>query len=162
MKRLWTPWRMEFVSKADSAPGCFLCDKPAEDRDAENLILLRGRLVYAVLNLYPYNSAHTLIAPFAHRGDLGALDSATAEELIAMTQRLVRALGDEYHPDGFNVGMNLGRAAGAGVPDHLHVHVVPRWGGDTNFMAVTGETKVLPEALDRTYVRLHARLHADD
>jgi ATP adenylyltransferase len=160
VERLWTPWRMEFVTKADGVTGCFLCDKPAEDRDAENLILLRGERVYAVLNLYPYNSAHTLIAPFAHAGDFGTLDTATTQELMAMTQRVVRSLAAEYRPEGFNVGMNLGRAAGAGVPDHLHVHVVPRWGGDTNFMPVTAGTKVLPETLDRTYARLHARLSA--
>jgi ATP adenylyltransferase len=161
VKRLWTPWRMEFVTKADSATGCFLCDKPAENRDAENLILLRGERVFAVLNLYPYNSAHTLIAPFGHRGDFGTLDSITSEELMAMTQRVVRALTEEYRPEGFNIGMNLGRAAGAGVPDHLHVHVVPRWASDTNFMPVTADTKVLPETLDRTYARLHARLKAN-
>jgi ATP adenylyltransferase len=152
---------MEFVSKAASVTGCFLCATSAENRDAENLILLRGERVFAVLNLYPYNTAHTMVAPYAHRGDFGALDSATATELTAMTQRIIRLLQEEYRPDGFNVGMNLGRAAGAGVPDHLHIHIVPRWAGDTNFMPVTGGTKVLPETLDRTYTRLHARLTAD-
>jgi ATP adenylyltransferase len=154
---------MSYVSNVDSAPGCFLCKRPAEGaaRDAENLILLRGVGVFAVLNLYPYNTAHTLIAPYDHHGDFGTLDGATAGELTAMTQRLVRAVRAEYQPDGFNVGMNLGRAAGAGVPEHLHVHIVPRWSGDTNFMPVTAEVKVMPETLDRTYERLHKRLATD-
>lgn len=152
---------MQYVSTADSASGCFLCDKPHEQRDGENLIVARGQRVYAVLNLFPYNTAHTLVAPYAHEGDFGQLEADTAAELMVLTQRVVRALSDEYRPEGFNIGLNLGRVAGAGMPDHLHVHIVPRWGGDTNFMAVTGDTKVIPEGLERTYARLSARLHAD-
>lgn len=152
---------MQYVSTADSASGCFLCDKPREHRDSENLIVARGQCVYAVLNLFPYNTAHTLVAPYAHAGDFGQLEADTAAELMVLTQRVVRALSDEYRPEGFNIGLNLGRVAGAGMPDHLHVHIVPRWGGDTNFMAVTGDTKVIPEGLERTYARLSARLHAD-
>lgn len=159
MERLYTPWRYSFVSTADGATGCFLCDKPREDADALNLILLRGERVYALLNLYPYNTGHVMVAPYAHGGDLHALDPATAAELMAITQRMVGVLQDEYRPDGFNAGMNLGRPAGAGVPDHLHMHIVPRWSGDTNFMAVLGETKVLPETLDQTYQRLIRQLH---
>ena len=162
VERLWTPWRMEYMSGADSASGCFLCARPAEERDAENLVVLRGARAYAILNLYPYNTAHTLIAPYAHEGDYGRLDAETATELTALTQRLVRGIGAEYRPEGFNIGMNLGRVAGAGTPDHLHVHIVPRWGGDTNFMAITAETKVLPETLAQTYLRLRAHLAADD
>lgn len=160
MERLWTPWRMSYVTGADSAAGCFLCDRPAEgpERDTDNLILVRGVRVFALLNLYPYNTAHTLIAPYTHHGDFGTLDGETAAELMTLTQRLVRVLHAEYRPDGFNIGMNLGRAAGAGVPDHLHLHIVPRWGGDTNFMPVTAGVKVIPEALDHTYARLRARL----
>lgn len=158
MERLWTPWRMAFVSTADDTPGCFLCQKSAEDQDVDNLILIRAVHSYAILNLYPYNSAHTLVAPYRHTGDYGALDGAITAELTELTQRLVRAISAEYQPEGFNVGMNLGRVAGAGVPDHLHVHIVPRWGGDTNFMPVTADTKVLPESLAQTYRRLHQRL----
>lgn len=160
MQRLWSPWRMDYVTNADAAPGCFLCVKPAEDHDAENLIVLRGARAYAILNRFPYNTGHTLVAPYAHAGDFGALPAATADELTAITQRLVRALGAEYQPEGFNVGMNLGRVAGAGLPDHLHVHVVPRWGGDTNYMTVVGDTKVMPETLERTYQRVTAALAA--
>ncbi len=107
-----------------------------------------------ILNRYPYNSGHLMIAPYAHTGDLARLDPTIAADLMHTTQRSVHGLEAEYRPDGFNVGMNLGRPAGAGVPDHLHIHVVPRWNGDTNFMPIVGETKVLPETLDQTYDRL--------
>ena len=148
------------MSVADETPGCFLCEKPRQQDDARNLVVHRAERVYAVLNLYPYNTGHVLVAPYAHGGDLTALDPETCAALMALTQTVVAAVRDEYRPDAFNVGMNLGRPAGAGMPDHLHIHVVPRWTGDTNFMPVLGETKVLPESLDQTYARLRARLDA--
>ncbi len=156
MQRLWTPWRRAFIegTTGDASGGCFLCDNPAEQDDPANLILWRGEGAYVLLNLYPYNSGHVLIAPYTHGGDLAGLDTSIALELMALTQRCVGVLQQVYRPEGFNVGMNLGKPAGAGVPDHLHVHVVPRWNGDTNFMPVVGETKVLPETLDQTYARL--------
>ena len=156
MERLWTPWRRAFIESAsgNGSDGCFLCAKAAEHDDRANLILWRAESAYALLNLYPYNSGHLLVAPYRHTGDLGTLDAAIAHEMMGMTQRCIQTLQQVYHPDGFNVGMNLGRAAGAGVPDHLHMHIVPRWGGDTNFMPIVGETKVLPESLDETYERL--------
>ena len=161
MERLWTPWRMEFVKGADGEqPGCFLCNKPKEDNDTENLLLYRGERAYALLNLYPYNTAHTLVAPYTHGGDYGELDPATAAEIAAIAQRVVRAVQAEYRPEGFNTGMNLGRVAGAGMPDHLHLHIVPRWGGDTNFMPLVGGTKVMPETLDQTYTRVRSALDA--
>ena len=163
MERLWTPWRMRYVSSADDESGgqpdgCLLCVLPAQDasRDAENLLLYRGERAFVLLNLYPYNTAHLMIAPFLHTGDLAALPSDDGSELLALAQRAVTAIGGEYRPDGFNLGMNLGRVAGAGLPDHLHLHVVPRWSGDTNFMPLTAETKVLPESLQQTYARLKA------
>ena len=110
--------------------------------------------MFVILNLYPYNSGHLMVAPYTHHGDLATLDASVAAELMHMTQRCVEALQRAYHPDAFNIGVNLGKPAGAGVPDHLHVHVVPRWNGDTNFMPIVGETKVLPESLDQTYERL--------
>ncbi len=110
--------------------------------------------MFVLLNLYPYNSGHLMVAPYAHVGDFPRLEPATAAELMSVTQRAVDALRQVYSPDGFNLGMNLGRSAGAGVPDHLHMHVVPRWNGDTNFMPVVSQTKVLPESLDQTYARL--------
>jgi ATP adenylyltransferase len=156
---------MAFIEQASGAapaerPACFLCAKPAEspDHDRANLILYRGPRAYVLLNLYPYNSGHLMVAPYAHGGDLAALPAAIADELFALTRWSVGALSAEYHPDGFNVGMNLGLAAGAGVPNHLHLHVVPRWNGDTNFMPIVGETKVLPESLEQTYDRLLRRL----
>jgi ATP adenylyltransferase len=156
MERLWTPWRRAFVEGAtDNGSGeCFLCAKPAAHNDRANLIVWRGDCAYAMLNLYPYNSGHLLIAPYAHTADLAALDASIAQEMMRLTQRCVDVLQRGYRPDGFNVGMNLGKPAGAGVPDHLHIHVVPRWNGDTNFMPVVGDTKVLPETLDQTYDRL--------
>jgi ATP adenylyltransferase len=156
MERLWTPWRRAFIegATANTHSGCFLCTKPAEHDDRANLILWRGERAYVLLNLYPYNSGHLMIAPYAHTGDLATLDSATAQEIMALTQRCVGVLQQAYRPAGFNIGMNLGMPAGAGVPDHLHVHVVPRWAGDTNFMPIVAGTKVLPETLDQTYARL--------
>jgi ATP adenylyltransferase len=158
VERIYTPWRSAYVTMADVATGCFLCEKPKEDADERNLIVARAERVYAVLNLFPYNTAHTLVAPYQHGGDLTALDAATGADLMRLTQQVVAALGEEYRPDAFNLGMNLGRPAGAGVPEHLHMHIVPRWTGDTNFMPVLTETKVLPESLEQTYARVEARL----
>jgi ATP adenylyltransferase len=158
VERLWTPWRRAYLEGGDShAAGCFLCAHAADaEHDGENLVLLRGESVFVLLNLYPYNSGHLMVAPYAHTGDFVGLDAGIASELMHVTQRSVGVLQSVYAPDGFNVGMNLGKSAGAGVPDHLHVHVVPRWNGDTNFMPVVGETKVLPESLEQTYTRLAA------
>ena len=160
MERLWTPWRRAFVEGADNRSAeCFLCAIVAEHDDRKNLVPFRGERVFVLLNLYPYNSGHLMVAPYAHTGDLASLDVAIANELMQVTQRSVDVLQRAYRPDAFNVGMNLGRPAGAGVPDHLHVHVVPRWTGDTNFMPVLGETKVLPESLEQTYERLEPFFH---
>jgi len=159
MERLWTPWRMAFVGSSEPV-GCIFCAKTAEDRDEENLILHRGEHAFVLLNLYPYNSGHLMVAPYLHTGDLASLPAEVGIEILALAQRSVAALTAEYRPEGFNIGMSLGKIAGAGIPDHLHVHVVPRWGGDTNFMPVTAETKVLPETLDQTYRRLKPRLES--
>jgi ATP adenylyltransferase len=161
VERIFTPWRSTYVTTADETTGCFLCEKPREDADERNLIVLRAERVFAVLNLFPYNTGHVLVAPYVHGGDLTAIDPATAAELMQVTQKIVGALREEYRPDAFNAGMNLGRPAGAGVPDHLHMHIVPRWNGDTNFMPVLAETKVLPESLEQTYARVYARLHPE-
>ncbi|MBV9174314.1 MAG: HIT domain-containing protein [Chloroflexi bacterium] len=159
MERLWTPWRREFIEGATSDEkasdgACFLCQVPADHDDARNLLLHRGEHVFTILNRYPYNTGHLMIAPYEHTGDFPNLDPTTASELIHESQRSVAILRQVYTPDAFNAGMNLGKSAGAGVPDHLHVHVVPRWSGDTNFMPVIAQTKVLPETLDQTYERL--------
>lgn len=160
MERLWTPWRRAFIEGSTGASdACFLCTVPTQTDDKRNYLLYRGERVFTLLNLYPYNTGHLMVAPYAHTGDLANLDASVASELIALTQRSVSVVRRAYEPDAFNIGMNLGKAAGAGVPDHLHVHVVPRWMGDTNFMPVLGDTKVLPETLDQTYERLVHLFH---
>jgi ATP adenylyltransferase len=153
MDRLWTPWRMTYVGTGKPV-GCIFCVKPAENRDADHLILGRSERAYVLLNLYPYNSGHLMVVPYLHTGDLATLPPDVGADVLALTQRSISALTAEYHPQGFNVGMNLGEVAGGSVSAHLHLHVVPRWGGDTNFMPITAETKVLPETLDQTYRRL--------
>ena len=145
---------MTYVGGPEPA-GCFFCRVIADkDRDEENLVLFRGDRALVLLNLYPYNSGHLMVAPYRHTSDLAALPPEIAGGVLALIQRSVAALNDEYGPHGHNVGMNLGRAAGAGVPDHLHAHVVPRWDGDTNFMPLMADTKVLPESLQQTHRRL--------
>jgi ATP adenylyltransferase len=163
VERLWTPWRRAFIEGAatDSPDaGCFLCVSPSREHDRANLIVARAEHTFVILNRYPYNNGHLMVAPYAHTGDLVRLAPEIASELMATVQQAVGALELEYRPDAFNIGMNLGRAAGAGVPDHLHVHVVPRWSGDTNFMPVLSDTKVLPETLDQTYERLEPRFRS--
>ena len=159
LERLFTPWRAAYVTGAPtpSAGNCFLCANPRRNKDKETFILHRGRRGYILLNLYPYNSGHLMAAPYDHIGDLVRLDSETAQELWDLARLGVRALAEEYRAEGFNIGMNLGKAAGAGEPGHLHIHVVPRWSGDTNYMPVTAGAKVLPETLDQTYRRLKPR-----
>lgn len=146
---IWSPWRMEYIESLSGPDGgCFLCrsrDNPAAD--AENYVLWRGRRTLAILNRFPYTGGHTLIAPLAHVPGLADLDDATTLELWGMVRDVQAVLGKAIHAEGFNVGINIGRCAGAGLPGHLHVHVVPRWGGDTNFMAVTGDVRVIPVAL---------------
>jgi ATP adenylyltransferase len=134
--------------------GCIFCVKPAEGEDEKNLILGRSERAYVLLNLYPYNSGHLMVVPLLHTGDLASLPPDIGAEVLALTQKAISALTSVYRPQGFNVGMNLGEVAGGSISAHLHLHVVPRWGGDTNFMPVTAETKVLPETLDQTWRRL--------
>jgi ATP adenylyltransferase len=149
---LWSPWRQEYI-ESDKTQGCFLCDKQKED-DREALILQRSQRGYVLLNAYPYNPGHAIVAPYRHEGELERLDDDETGDCSRMLQRAIKALKDAMNPDGFNLGVNLGRVAGAGVPDHLHWHVVPRWNGDTNFMPVLGKTKVLSELLAQTYEKV--------
>lgn len=152
---------MAFVGKGGSSEndGCFLCHHAAApvEEDEANLVLFRGEHGFVVLNLFPYNSGHLMVAPYAHEGEIQALAPSIGHGLWDLVQRTVDVLQQEYRPDGFNLGMNLGRVAGAGLPGHLHVHIVPRWSGDTNFMPVVGDTKVMPEALVQSYRRLKPR-----
>lgn len=157
LQRLWTPWRMSYIKAPSSADsGCPFCELPARgpERDAESFIVHRGAHAYVILNAYPYNPGHLMVVPFRHTPDLDDLSDDEAAELTTLSQRAVRALRASSGPHGFNLGINMGGIAGAGIAEHLHQHVIPRWGGDTNFMPIIGQTKVLPELLDETYERL--------
>ncbi|MGZ4386311.1 MAG: HIT family protein [Gaiellaceae bacterium] len=150
---LWAPWRGEYVENADRQEGCVLC-RAAELPEEESLVLHRGEHAFAVLNRFPYSSGHLMLAPHRHVGVFAELALEEAAELHALTVAALAALSAVYAPEGFNIGWNLGRVAGAGVADHVHEHVVPRWSGDTNFMPVLGDVKVLPEHLRSTRARL--------
>lgn len=155
MERLWAGWRMSYIESARQDPGeCIFCRKPAAGRDRQELVLVRGRACFILLNAFPYSSGHLMVAPYRHIESFATLELAERDELIVLLGRSERALRREYRPHGFNMGVNLGAPAGAGVVGHLHAHLVPRWNGDTNFMTTIAGTKVLPEALDRTYERL--------
>jgi len=154
MKILWAPWRMKYIRSCSKDSECFLCRALSEDKDEENLILLRGEKSFIIMNRYPYNNGHLMIAPKRHVGDLLQLNDGELIEMIKMIKLAVKALKSEYNPDGFNIGLNLGRAAGAGLEDHLHMHIIPRWVGDTNFMPLISETKTIPELLTESYSRL--------
>jgi ATP adenylyltransferase len=155
MENLWAPWRMAFIEpKTSPKLGCIFCSQPAEHRDKERYILYRGERCFMMLNLYPYNNGHVMIAPYEHVGSLEGIDAATLAELMAQAQLALRALGRTMNPDGFNMGINQGKAAGAGFADHIHYHIVPRWHGDTNFMPVLADIRVIPEHLDTTYQKL--------
>ncbi len=149
---------MEYINKAAEEPGCFLCRKSKEDDDASNLILYRGESNFIILNVYPYNTGHLMVAPYRHVGDLSLLSDAEAREHLEMVKLGLKLLTETMSPEGFNIGMNLGKAAGAGLADHIHTHIVPRWQGDTNFMPIIADTKVLPESLTITYQKLKQNL----
>ena len=155
-ERIWAPWRLAYVKDAskDSEQGCIFCTKPAEGDDEGNLIVHRGDRCFVLLNLFPYTNGHLMIAPFEHVGTLTALDADTLAEMMALAQRAMTLLEQRYSPHGYNVGFNQGRVAGAGFEHHIHMHVVPRWGGDTNFMPVLADTRVMPQTLEQTYEAL--------
>lgn len=160
MDHLWSPWRYRYVSEGTEGKGCVFCELAAAppSADPERYILHRGPSCFAVLNLFPYTTGHTLVAPYAHGGDLLELPAAAFEEMMAFGRRLLAALKASYRPHGYNLGINLGQCAGAGVADHLHLHIMPRWLGDANFMTSVGETRVLPEDLATTYQKLRNAL----
>ena len=154
---LWTPWRMPYLlgESGAAADGCLFCrmaDDPVQD-DAHHM-LHRGEHCFVTLNLYPYNNGHLMVIPYQHTGHLIALPGTTAAEMMVLAQQAEHVLETAYSPEGYNLGINQGAAAGAGIAEHLHLHIVPRWGGDTNFMTVVGETRVIPEWIDQTYARL--------
>ncbi|MHB1413886.1 MAG: HIT family protein [Chloroflexota bacterium] len=148
--------------KTDDETGCIFCTRVRQNRDRENLILYRGERAFIILNLYPYNNGHLMVVPYTHCPNIDQLDAATLAEMMVLVKRSVEALRQAMSPDGFNIGVNIGRAAGAGVENHVHMHVVPRWVGDTNFMPAIGETRLIPEELATTYDRLLEAGIADD
>ena len=153
MNHIFAAWRMDYVA-APKHEGCIFCDFPPEMRDRERYILYRGAEFFVILNVYPYNPGHLMVAPYRHTNLYESLTGGEHAEMSRLTAEAVRTLKRAMAPDGFNIGMNLGKTAGAGIADHLHLHVVPRWNGDNNFMPVIADTRVVPEALDATYVKL--------
>ncbi len=160
MDRLWAPWRMHYIQSADDQEGCIFCRFPTEEDDANNLLVLRGRTAFVLLNAYPYSNGHLMVTPYRHTAEISDLNADEMAELMALTGDSIGLLRQVFRPDGFNVGMNLGRVAGAGIADHLHIHVVPRWSGDTNFMPVIGDVRVIPESLAVVHAQLTERLNA--
>lgn len=154
MDHLWTPWRFKYVISVDRPQGCVFCVLPAESNDRDNLILHRAERTFVILNLFPYNTGHLMIVPNVHCAKLWELEDEITNEMMALSKKCQQAIEHEYKPDGFNVGFNLGKCAGAGIAEHLHMHVVPRWVGDSSFMSVIGETRLMPEELGETYTRL--------
>ena len=155
-ERIWAPWRLAYVKDAakDVEEGCIFCAKPAGDDDAANLIVHRGERVFVILNLFPYTNGHLMITPYEHLSSIADLPADTIAEMMSLSQQSIRILEEEYAPHGFNVGFNQGRVAGAGVEHHIHMHVVPRWGGDNNFMPVLADTRVMPQSIEQTYEAL--------
>jgi ATP adenylyltransferase len=156
MDYLWTPWRSAYMSQVTQGnqPDCIFCDAVQLNRDKDTLIVYRGKKAFVILNRFPYTSGHVMVVPYAHVAKLSLCEPGTLQEMMELTQKMESILQGEYRPDGINLGMNLGKAAGAGVAGHLHLHVLPRWFGDSNFMTVTGETRVLPEELGTTYEKM--------
>lgn len=156
MKQVWSPWRNKYMMHHETNPHCIFCKAQQLEDGLENLIVSRGQFAYIILNRYPYTSGHLMIVPFAHQPTLDQLEAEARREIVEMITTAEVVLQSVYQPEGFNIGANIGSAAGAGVAGHLHFHIVPRWGGDTNFMTTLAETRVLPEALEETYNRLKA------
>jgi len=154
LSHLWSPWRMQYIQSPKTIQGCIFCDALAESDDLTNLVVVRGQRAFVMLNRYPYTTGHVMVVPVDHLSSLEKLDPPTRAEIMELAARSIQILEAVYHPQGFNVGINIGEAAGAGIVDHVHMHVVPRWSGDTNFMSTLGMTRVLPEILEDTYRRL--------
>ena len=154
MKHIWSPWRMTYIENHGKEDGCVFCKAAAREDNADNLIIQRGGLAFVILNRYPYTSGHLMVVPFKHKPNLEELDPATRAEMMEWTSRATTVLRTIYNTTAFNVGVNIGEAAGAGVKEHVHLHIVPRWNGDTNFMSTLAETRVLPEALEDTWRRI--------
>jgi len=153
MEHIWAPWRIQYIQRKEPK-GCILCEKPAEDDDAQNYILYRGSKNFIIMNTYPYNPGHLMVAPYRHIASLDELTEEERHEHFEVVSRVIKVLREAFHPGGFNIGVNIGKVAGTGVDDHVHTHIVPRWQGDTNFIGVLADTRVIPEALAETYQKL--------
>jgi ATP adenylyltransferase len=154
MKALWAPWRMEYIL-GEKEKYCIFCVKPLEKNDRDNLVLYRDKNVFVIMNKYPYNNGHLMVVPYFHASSFEGLDDDTLQDLMQITKYCVDCLTAAFHPEGFNIGINIGKAAGAGIEEHLHMHIVPRWGGDSNFMAVIDEVRIIPEHILETYDKLY-------
>ena len=154
MDRLWTPWRYAYVNKEKPPDGCLFCEKARSKEDRENYVIYRGERNFILLNIYPYNNGHVMIAPYQHAARLEEVDEETVAEMMRLARRMESVLQRVYHPEGMNLGMNIGACAGAGVAGHIHMHVLPRWIGDVSFMTTIGETRVMPEALPTSWEKL--------
>ncbi len=154
MKRIWSPWRKAYIESHAKEDGCIFCNALAKEDNAQNLVVHRGRRALVMVNLYPYTNGHLMVASVDHKPSLEDLDPETRAEMMELVSQAMVTLKKVYNPQAFNLGANIGRAAGAGVPDHVHLHIVPRWKGDTNFMSTVGETRVLPESIEDTYSRI--------
>jgi len=156
MEQIWAPWRIEYI-QMQKPEGCILCDKPNQKDDVANYILYRGDNNFVIMNSYPYNPGHLMVAPYRHVAHLEELTDEERHEHFDMVSRSVKLLKEAFSPAGFNIGMNMGKVAGAGIDDHIHTHIVPRWQGDTNFMPVIADVRVMPEALAETYDKLKGK-----
>jgi ATP adenylyltransferase len=154
MDYLWSPWRMKYIEGNTKEEGCIFCNALAKPDGEENLVLMRGEHAFAILNRFPYTSGHLMVAPFAHQPTLEALDPPTRGEMMELVSSFLTVLRSVYAPQAFNVGANIGEVAGAGIPDHVHLHIVPRWAGDTSFLTTVGNARVLPESLEESYRRI--------
>ena len=156
MKPIWAPWRMEYI-QMKKTDGCILCEKTRQDSDAANYILYRGNKNFVIMNIYPYNAGHLMVVPYRHIATLEELTDDERQEHFAIVSRSIKVLRQVFSPAGFNLGMNIGKVAGTGIADHIHTHIVPRWQGDTNFMPVISDVRVVPEALAETYQKLKGK-----
>ena len=154
MDYLWTPWRYQYIENIKNSCRCVFCINHSGENDESDFILLRGKFNFVILNIFPYTSGHLLVAPYEHVADLSKCSQELCCEMMELAKICKEAIFQVYHPDGFNLGMNLGRCAGAGVEHHVHLHIVPRWVGDANFMSTVGETRVLPDTLENTFLKL--------
>ncbi|MCX6377879.1 MAG: HIT domain-containing protein [Armatimonadetes bacterium] len=157
-EQLWAPWRLQYIEKTEKYPGCIFCDFPKEENDTERYIVTRGEHAYLIVNAFPYSNGHLMVVPYSHTATLDTLTDDEMLEVMRLTRIGIRLLKAVYNPHGFNLGVNMGTVAGAGIADHIHWHIVPRWNGDTNFMPVLADVRVIPESLEVCYRRLREAL----